>query len=235
MHTCVRCVSKLRVRCGASRPCNAAICAIRSDMMRAFRIVGDGSAVPLLPRSPSRDHRLGRVVGLTAIELHRDCRVSTATAIGKPCPNGPFDCALHMFVQCLGLERIKVRGHAGTEDQPAQRKRSIPDPLARTIDPAEARGSMIEGEGRPLRPVPVFQRGTVGLAVVVIGEKLSDERTDVSRSAPIGDEVQTDSLRRTKKAAEPAKGFSEYVHDSTSPEDVKGKGADGTLPTRASV
>ena len=89
---------------------------------------------------------------------------------------------------------------------------------------------MIEGEGRPLRPVPVFQRGAVGLAVVVIGEKLSDERTDVSRGARMGDEVQTDSLRRTKKAAEPAKGLSEYAHDSTSPKDMKGKGAGSTLP-----
>lgn len=106
----------------------------------------------------------------------------------------------------------------------------ILDPLAGTIDPAEAGGSVIQGEGRPLRPVPVFQRGTVGLAVVVIGDQLSDERTDVSRSAPIGDEVQTDSLRRTKKTGEPAKGFSEYAHDSTSPKDVKGKVAGGTLP-----
>lgn len=73
----------------------------------------------------------------------------------------------------------------------------IPDPLAGAIDPAEAGGSVIKGERRPLRPVPVYQRGAVGLAVVVIGDKLSDERTDVSRGAPIGDEVQTDSLRRT--------------------------------------
>ena len=198
-------------------------------MMRAFRILGGGSAVPLLPRRPGRDHRLGRVVGLTAIELHRDCRVGTATAVGKPCPNGPFNCALHVTMQRLSLERIKVRGHAGTEDQPTQRKRTIPHPLAGTIDPAEAGGSMIQGEGRPLRPVPVFQRGAVGLAVVVIGEKLSDERTDVSRSTPIGGEVQTDSVKRIEKAAKPAKGFSEYGHDSTPPEDVMGKGAGDEL------
>lgn len=85
-------------------------------MMRAFRIVGEGSAVPLLPCRPGRDHRLGNAVGLTAIELHRDCRVGTATAIGKPCPNGPFDRALHVTMQRLGLKRIEVRGHAGTED-----------------------------------------------------------------------------------------------------------------------
>src|SRR3546814_3159061 len=112
----------MSARCVASQPRDLATMWVGSAMLRSLRLPAGDGVLPLVLGHPIRDHGLGFTVGHITIELDRDKQTATKIMVGNPRPNGTLDCCPHMIVKCARLERIEVSGHAGAENEPAERE-----------------------------------------------------------------------------------------------------------------